>query len=123
VLGRTLSSLHPDPEAMPPPQAADKMAERVLLEGKRKGGVGGGALVDDTPAVFLCPITQEIMDDPVVAADGYCYDRVAIEKWLQQHRTSPMTNLPLSHVHLTPNISLKSAIREWTELHPAGGGR
>lgn len=53
------------------------------------------------------------MDDPHVAADGYTYDRKAIEAWLQRTDTSPMTNLPLPHKNLLPNYSLLSAILDW----------
>lgn len=64
------------------------------------------------PESFLCPITQEMMKDPVIAADGYTYERNAIQDWLQQQNRSPMTNQPLEHKMLTPNRVLKSAIAE-----------
>ncbi|KFM60500.1 WD repeat, SAM and U-box domain-containing protein 1, partial [Stegodyphus mimosarum] len=42
---------------------------------------------------FYCPITQEVMRNPVVAADGYSYEKCAIQEWLESGRdTSPMTN-------------------------------
>lgn len=53
------------------------------------------------------------MTDPCVAADGYTYDRKAIEVWLQEKDTSPITELPLPHKHLIPNYALLSAIVEW----------
>ena len=31
---------------------------------------------------FECPITMEIMDDPVICCDGFTYERRAIEEWL-----------------------------------------
>ncbi|XP_037542346.1 WD repeat, SAM and U-box domain-containing protein 1-like [Nematolebias whitei] len=63
---------------------------------------------------FLCPITRELMKDPVIAADGYSYERVSIESWIQgKNKTSPMTNLPLQTLHLIPNRSLKMAITRW----------
>ena len=43
---------------------------------------------------LVCPITLEIMSDPVVAADGRTYERSAIEDWLSTGKqTSPLTNL------------------------------
>lgn len=42
-------------------------------------------------ATFTCPITREIMEDPVVTADGHSYERRAIEEWLQRKWTSPVT--------------------------------
>ncbi|CAN0353385.1 unnamed protein product, partial [Ectocarpus sp. 13 AM-2016] len=47
--------------------------------------VRGSALRDE----FSCPITRELMRDPVIAADGHTYDREAIEMWLRNHDTSP----------------------------------
>ncbi|CAI8595828.1 unnamed protein product [Vicia faba] len=65
---------------------------------------------------FICPILQDVMNDPCVAADGYTYDRKAIEKWLEDHDKSPMTNMVLPHKHLIPNYTLLSAILEWKTL-------
>ncbi|XP_022771551.1 U-box domain-containing protein 35 isoform X2 [Durio zibethinus] len=65
------------------------------------------------PNHFICPILKDVMNEPCVAADGYTYDRKAIEKWLERSDTSPMTNLPLSNKNLLPNYTLLSAIVEW----------
>uniref|UniRef100_H3DGE9 WD repeat, SAM and U-box domain-containing protein 1 n=1 Tax=Tetraodon nigroviridis TaxID=99883 RepID=H3DGE9_TETNG len=66
------------------------------------------------PDEFLCPITRALMKDPVIAADGYSYERASIQSWLSgKNKTSPMTNLPLQTTILTPNRSLKTAIRRW----------
>ena len=62
---------------------------------------------------FYCPITQELMSDPVVIADGFSYERSAIEQWMEAHSTSPKTNLPLVHQYVVPNITLKIIIDEW----------
>lgn len=53
------------------------------------------------------------MNEPCVAADGYTYDREAIEDWLREKDTSPVTNLPLPNKHLLANYTLYSAIMEW----------
>ncbi|XP_062084945.1 U-box domain-containing protein 33-like [Humulus lupulus] len=66
------------------------------------------------PSFFLCPILQEIMHDPQVAADGFTYEGEAMRGWLENGKdTSPMTNLKLSHLHLTPNHAIRLAIQEW----------
>ena len=61
--------------------------------------------------MFFC--LQEVMSDPCVAADGYTYDRRAIEEWMEDHCTSPVTNLPLQNINLLPNHSVCAAIGEW----------
>lgn len=69
---------------------------------------------DRIPAHFICPIFQEMMKDPHVAADGYTYEGDAIKEWLNGgHKTSPMTNLPLEHCDLLQNNALYYAIQEW----------
>uniref|UniRef100_A0A061RL00 U-box domain-containing protein 35-like n=1 Tax=Tetraselmis sp. GSL018 TaxID=582737 RepID=A0A061RL00_9CHLO len=56
----------------------------------------------------LCPILREPMQDPVVAADGYTYERRAIQRWFDEMAASgkplasPMTGLPLPSTALTP---------------------
>ncbi|KAF5749734.1 putative U-box domain-containing protein kinase family protein [Tripterygium wilfordii] len=69
---------------------------------------------DDVPGFFLCPIYQEVMKNPHVAADGFSYELESMEEWLRMGRdTSPMTNLRLKHKLLTPNHTLRSLIQDW----------
>ncbi|XP_011028465.1 PREDICTED: U-box domain-containing protein 35-like isoform X2 [Populus euphratica] len=65
------------------------------------------------PKHLICPILKDLMDDPCVAADGYTYNRKAIQKWLEENDKSPMTNLPLPNKDLLPSYTLLSAIMEW----------
>ena len=74
---------------------------------------------DGPPVDFMCPITQDLMNDPVVCADGHSYERAAIVQWLSNHNTSPKTNVTLVHKNLTPNHTLRGAIEQWSELHPS----
>jgi len=68
---------------------------------------------------YVCPILRELMEDPVMAADGYFYERRAIEEWFQRgHRTSPMTGLLLPYTMLVPTHQLRSAIRTYQEQIP-----
>lgn len=54
--------------------------------------------------------------DPVIAADGFTYERYAIENWLLQKVTSPMTNLPLADAVLIPNRVARRAVQLWHSL-------
>ncbi|KAM0888575.1 hypothetical protein ACQ4PT_028266 [Festuca glaucescens] len=66
------------------------------------------------PMFFICPMTQEIMRDPHIAADGFTYEGEAIKDWLQRgHKMSPMTYLSFMHHELIPNTALRFAIQEW----------
>ncbi|URE38546.1 U-box domain-containing protein [Musa troglodytarum] len=69
------------------------------------------------PSYFICPIFQEVMSDPQVAADGFTYEAEAVKGWIDGgHETSPMTNLQLPNCELIPNRTLRSAIQEWLQL-------
>ncbi|XP_052202282.1 U-box domain-containing protein 15 [Diospyros lotus] len=68
------------------------------------------------PNDFLCPITLEIMTDPVIIATGQTYERESIQKWLDSdHRTCPKTGQVLSHLSLAPNFALRNLILQWCE--------
>ena len=60
---------------------------------------------------FLCPITFELLRDPVVAGDGFSYERCAIEKWLRSNNTSPLTGNVMDKI-LIKNITLKNIIQD-----------
>ena len=64
-------------------------------------------------SAFSCPITQSVMVDPATTSDGMTYEREAIERWLTEHDTSPLTGIVLPHKFLTPNYALRSAIEDW----------
>ncbi|XP_047321779.1 U-box domain-containing protein 32 isoform X2 [Impatiens glandulifera] len=68
------------------------------------------------PSYFICPIFQEVMEDPHIAADGYTYEGDAIKGWFNSnHKTSPMTNLELEHCNLLSNSALYEAIQQWKQ--------
>nr|BAD46228.1 putative serine/threonine protein kinase [Oryza sativa Japonica Group] len=70
----------------------------------------------NVPSYFICPIQQDVMRDPLIAADGFTYEAEAIREWFDSgHYTSPMTNLDLPHRDLLPNHALRSAIQEWLQ--------
>lgn len=64
------------------------------------------------PNMPVCPISQQPMHDPVVAADGHTYERSAIARWLATSDKSPLTGAVLAHKELVPNYMLLSSLRE-----------
>ena len=62
------------------------------------------------PEDFYCPITGELMKDPVSEPDGHTYERNAIEKWIMDKGTSPMTRKYIGTDDLKPNLTLKKSI-------------
>ena len=73
------------------------------------------------PDEFLCPITGEIMTDPVnVCAEGHIFERAAINQWSATRNNCPTCRTPLgSH---RPERHLKQAIADWLCAHPQAGG-
>mmetsp|Transcript_29258 Transcript_29258/g.46704 ORF Transcript_29258/g.46704 Transcript_29258/m.46704 type:complete len:88 (+) Transcript_29258:930-1193(+) len=71
---------------------------------------------EEPPDAYLCPITDDIMTDPVVAEDGKTYERSAIAQWFQNSDISPITQEKISNRSLLiPNQNLKKLIIEWKE--------
>lgn len=52
------------------------------------------------------------MREPVIAADGHTYEKLAMECWLQQHDDSPVTGAMLQHKRLVPNVIIKNVIAQ-----------
>ncbi|XP_010252136.1 PREDICTED: U-box domain-containing protein 13-like isoform X2 [Nelumbo nucifera] len=70
------------------------------------------------PDDFRCPISLELMKDPVIVSTGQTYERACIEKWLEAgHGTCPKTQQNLSSTVLTPNYVLRSLIAQWCEAN------
>ena len=68
------------------------------------------------PHEFLCPITLEIMQEPVIIATGQTYEKESIQKWFDAgHKTCPKTRQTLDHLSLAPNYALKNIILQWCE--------
>ncbi|XP_048523830.1 WD repeat, SAM and U-box domain-containing protein 1 isoform X3 [Dendroctonus ponderosae] len=70
----------------------------------------------DIPHEFLCPITHEIMREPVRCSDGFTYEKNAVAEWFMSGKyTSPMTNAVLTNTTLIPNLELRDSIRKFLE--------
>ncbi|GMI81788.1 plant U-box 13, ARABIDOPSIS THALIANA PLANT U-BOX 13 [Hibiscus trionum] len=94
-------------EKNPPPSSS---SGQVTTDGNHKTPV----IPDD----FRCPISLELMKDPVIVSTGQTYERSCIEKWLEQgHGTCPKTQQTLSSRALTPNYVLRSLIAQWCEAN------
>ncbi|KAL5997771.1 U-box domain-containing protein 17 [Asimina triloba] len=70
------------------------------------------------PKDFCCPISLEMMHDPVIISTGQTYDRSSIARWLEEgHCTCPKTGQMLMHTRLIPNRALRSLIMQWCNAH------
>ena len=88
-----------------------------------EGGEGGSGAAGpsqaseaaEVPDDFICPITSEIMTDPVSTSDGFTYERAAITEWFRTKDTSPKTGTKLESKSLYPNHLVRSMIRAFAE--------
>jgi hypothetical protein len=93
------------PEEAPAPAPEESMS--------RAEPAAAGAVASFVLDSFQCPLTMEVMRDPVMTVDGQTYERMEIEKWFALgNRTSPLTGEELPSTNLLPNIALRQAIRE-----------
>lgn len=68
----------------------------------------------EIPQYFVCPISLQMMKDPVTAVTGITYDRESIEKWLSTGISCPVTKQPIpKDSELTPNHTLRRLIQAW----------
>lgn len=73
---------------------------------------GWKPIANPIPDECYCPITLEVLVDPVVLEDGFTYERDALVDWLRMNNTSPMTGNVLKHSGVFfPN----HALRQWIE--------
>lgn len=67
------------------------------------------------PNEFFCPISKEIMLDPVVIRDGYTYEKKTINEWFKYSNKSPITSKIVKSNFFINNTSLRNMIREWID--------
>ncbi|RID79832.1 hypothetical protein BRARA_A02538 [Brassica rapa] len=75
------------------------------------------SLCSSAPEEFLCPLSKEIMRDPVVLTCGQTYERKNIERWLEEisDQTCLQNQQVVSHIDLTPNKALGRIISQWCD--------
>jgi hypothetical protein len=76
---------------------------------------------EGVPNRFVCPITHDVMLDPVVASSGWTFERAVLQALLRQPSpTCPISRARLSQVYLE-NMALRADLRAFLELNPALG--
>ncbi|XP_051131307.1 U-box domain-containing protein 16 isoform X2 [Andrographis paniculata] len=94
---------------------------KCVLYGASTPRTGGGGIRRQKsagevsfPSDFRCPISLDLMRDPVVVSTGQTYDRSSINLWIESgHATCPKTGQTLAHTQLIPNLALKNLIGMW----------
>lgn len=69
------------------------------------------------PHLFRCPISLDLLTDPVTLSTGQTYDRSSIEKWLNLgNQTCPVTMQKLHDPSMVPNHTLRHLIDQWLQM-------
>ncbi|XP_027368518.1 U-box domain-containing protein 1-like [Abrus precatorius] len=72
------------------------------------------SMTPNIPDEFRCPISLDLMRDPVIVSSGHTYDRNSIAQWINSgHHTCPKSGQRLIHTALIPNYALKSLVQQW----------
>ncbi|XWS34513.1 hypothetical protein CRYUN_Cryun21dG0044700 [Craigia yunnanensis] len=92
-----------------------KGQENVITKGNEEIKKPDALVIPDD---FLCPISLELMRDPVIVATGQTYERSYIQRWIDcGNVTCPKTQQKLEKLTLTPNYVLRSLINQWCAKH------
>lgn len=90
------------------------------------GDAGNGdnhkSLINGMSEHLICPITQELPVHPVIAADGCCYEKSAIEKWLKNSCKSPVTNQTMA-TKLYSSSQIRNVIKSMVESNALTGAK
>ncbi|BBN04078.1 hypothetical protein MPTK1_3g01700 [Marchantia polymorpha subsp. ruderalis] len=66
------------------------------------------------PSYYQCPISLQLMRDPVTVSSGHTYDRCSIERWFHSgNKTCPASMQVLETTDLIPNLTLRRLIQDW----------
>ena len=66
--------------------------------------------LDEIEENLKCPITQSIMNYPVITPSGITYERSDITRWLTTNHIDPVNRRQLSNEQLVNNIAIKNII-------------
>ncbi|XP_076952577.1 U-box domain-containing protein 4-like isoform X2 [Bidens hawaiensis] len=89
-----------------------------FVETKQSTKQSQGCNTVPVPPDFCCPLSLELMTDPVIVASGQTYERGYIRKWIDLGlRVCPKTMQTLVHINLIPNYTVKALIASWCDLN------
>ncbi|CAL0317624.1 unnamed protein product [Lupinus luteus] len=98
-------------EVNKPPLSAFLRNNKLLHDSSSSHSI---SIVPNIPDEFRCPISLDLMKDPVIVSSGHTYDRISIAQWINSgHNTCPKSGQRLIHTALIPNYALKSLVQQW----------
>merc|ERR1711964_219396 len=104
----------------------ERLTAKIVEYNQARTTVKGGKqskveLELEAPNEFQCPISLEVMADPVVIVSGHTYERAAIEKWFNEgHRTCPKSHVWVENTTTVPNHTLRTMIQDFESKKKKG---
>lgn len=71
----------------------------------------------EIPNEYLCPITMELMKNPVILEDGQVYEKTAIQRWFVGNNTSPLTKKLVNKSIIIPCHAMRNMIEDFIKKH------
>jgi hypothetical protein len=71
----------------------------------------------EPPTQYICPISREIMVNPVISLNGFTYDKYHIEKWFEVNDIEPCTGLHVVSKQVIPNLLMKEMISSFVSMN------
>ncbi|CAD6339659.1 unnamed protein product [Miscanthus lutarioriparius] len=106
-------------------RAASRLVPEIpMLRRSSKQQASAAAAEEEVavPAHFVCPISLDLMRDPVTAPTGITYDRESVEGWLARgNARCPVTGRPLRLADLVPNHATRRMIQDWCVANRSSG--
>jgi hypothetical protein len=101
------------------PLSSSSLSELLGVHGNTNNIITTAATTKErAPQNYICPLTLQLMDDPVNDICGHCFERRAIQDWLEFRGVCPISRKPMERHDLFHNGHLKLRIQEWKEDRP-----
>ena len=100
-------------------ESQNKLKAKVIDNTNDKNYIRANSLtelnINETATEYICPITQKIMEEPVITPYGTTYEKSAIIDWIKKNKTDFKTKNLLTEDMLVTNHILNVAIKDYKE--------
>ena len=100
-------------------ESQNKLKAKVIDNTNNKNYIRANSITDfyntEMKKEFICPITQNIMEEPVITPFGMTYEKSAIIDWIKKNKTDFQTKNLLTEDMLVTNHILKVEIKEYKD--------
>ena len=102
-------------------QKQKSLKPKIINDEYDKNYIRANSIIEDEEEkekkkLFTCPISQKIMEDPVITPYGTTYERSSIINWIEKNNnTDYISKKKLTEDMLVTNYILKTALKDYKE--------